>query len=87
MMVDGAKLERVNVSNITMKNVQVAIFIRLGNRARPLPGEEAPGMGALSGVMISNIQGSDIGPFGCSITGIEGTLRRKHHIAGYPIAL
>ena len=58
-MVDGGTLERVSVSNITMNNVGTAIFIRLGNRARPyndsLP---KPGMGKLSHVIIDNIQGT-----------------------------
>ncbi len=72
MMVDGATLKRVNISNITMHNVHAAIFIRLGNRARPLPDEEKPGMGALQDVMINNVQGGVVGDAGCSITGIEG---------------
>ena len=72
MMVDGASLERVNVSNIVMKNVEAAIFIRLGNRARPMPEEEPPGMGSLRDVSISNIIAGDVGPTGCSITGIPG---------------
>ncbi len=72
MMVDGAQFGRVNVSNITMRDVRVPIFIRLGNRARPLPDEEEPGMGSLRDIVISNVQGSVLGPIGCSITGIEG---------------
>jgi hypothetical protein len=72
MMVDGAQLGRVTVSNITMRNVHAAIFIRLGNRARPLPDEEKPGMGSLRDIIISNLQGSVLSKTGCSITGIEG---------------
>ena len=34
-LVDGGLFDRVNVSNIVMENVGCAIFIRLGNRARP----------------------------------------------------
>ena len=34
-LVDGGIFDRVNVSNIVMENVGCAIFIRLGNRARP----------------------------------------------------
>ncbi|MHC4395195.1 MAG: glycoside hydrolase family 28 protein [Planctomycetota bacterium] len=34
-LVDGGIFDRVNVSNIVMDNVGCAIFIRLGNRARP----------------------------------------------------
>jgi len=72
-LVDGGTLERVSVSNITMNNVGTAIFIRLGNRARPyndsLP---KPGMGMLSHVIIDNILATDIGMTGCSITGLPG---------------
>jgi len=72
-MVDGGTLERVSVSNITMNNVGTAIFIRLGNRARPyndsLP---KPGMGKLSHVIIDNVQGTKVGKTGCSITGLPG---------------
>jgi len=34
-LVDGGGFDRVNVSNIVMENVGCAIFVRLGNRARP----------------------------------------------------
>lgn len=71
-MVDGGVFDRVNVSNIVMRNVQVAIFIRLGNRARPMPGQEPPGMGRMRNVLVSNVQADEVGPTGCSITGIPG---------------
>ena len=35
-MVDGGDLERVCVSGITMRNARGGIFVRLGNRARPI---------------------------------------------------
>jgi polygalacturonase len=72
LMVDGGALERVNVSNITMRDVGTAIVVRLGNRARPLPGEDPPGVGSLEDVMISNIQGENIGTHGCFVCGIPG---------------
>jgi polygalacturonase len=71
-MVDGGVLDRVTVSNITMKNVKVPIFVRLGNRARPIPDLPPPGMGALRNVMISNVQASGCDEIGCSITGVPG---------------
>ena len=67
--VDGGRLDRVNVSNIAMKNVGGAIFIRLGNRARSYQGEK-PGMGSVGNIMISNVQASGIGSIGCSVTGL-----------------
>jgi polygalacturonase len=77
-LVDGGTLERVTVSNITMNNVGTAIFIRLGNRARPyndsLP---KPGIGKLSHVIIDNILGTNIGRTGCSITGLPGYMTEE----------
>jgi glycosyl hydrolase family 28 len=69
-MVDGGVLDRVTVSNITMKNVKVPIFVRLGNRARPIPDLPPPGMGSLRNVIISNVQATGADLIGCSITGI-----------------
>lgn len=72
-LVDGGILDRVTVSNITMDKVGAAIFIRLGNRARPFgDAMEKPGMGQLSNVTISNIQATNIGSTGCSVTGLPG---------------
>ena len=71
-MVDGGVLNRVSVSNVTMRDVQAPIFIRLGNRARPIPGLDPPGMGSMRDIIISNVQASGVGETGCSITGIPG---------------
>jgi len=71
-MVDGGTCDRVTVSNITMNNVRVPIFVRLGNRARPIPGLPTPGMGRMANVMITNVQAGGAGKIGCSITGLPG---------------
>jgi polygalacturonase len=72
-LVDGGILDKVSVSNITMDNVGTAIFIRLGNRARPFNEKmEKPGMGSLSNIIISDIQATNVGNIGCSITGLPG---------------
>jgi hypothetical protein len=72
-IVDGGTMENISVSNITMSNVGAAIFVRLGNRARPFAENGAkPGMGRLSHVIIDNIQGTKIGTIGCSVTGLPG---------------
>ena len=71
-MVDGGALDRVTISNITMKNVKAPIFVRLGNRARPIPELPPPGMGSLRNVIISNVQATGADTMGCSITGIPG---------------
>ena len=70
-LVDGGTLERVSVSNVTMHNTRNAIFIRLGNRARPFKeGAPKPGMGRLRHVRISNVQAIGADPVGCCITGL-----------------
>lgn len=86
-MVDGGTIDRVSVSNVTMNNVGTAVFIRLGNRARPYlendpksymnrevatKNLQKPGMGKLSNVIISKIQAINVGITGCSITGLPG---------------
>ena len=71
-MVDGGALDRVTISNVTMKNVKAPIFVRLGNRARPIPDLPPPGMGSLRNVIISNVQATGADTMGCSITGIPG---------------
>lgn len=71
-MVDGGALDRVTISNITMRDVKAPIFVRLGNRARPIPELPPPGMGSLRNVIISNVQATGADTMGCSITGIPG---------------
>jgi len=69
--VDGGALENVNVSHIVMRNVNCAIFLRLGNRARPpYEGAPTPGMGSFRNVMISDVQAVGTDRVGCSITGL-----------------
>jgi hypothetical protein len=72
-IVDGGTLDRVAVSNITIKGVSVPIFMRLGNRARPYEkGQRKPGVGKFHNVVVSNIIATDCSPIGCSITGLPG---------------
>jgi hypothetical protein len=85
-MVDGGILERVNIDNVVIENAGTAVFMRLGNRARPYlsegpggsrgdwvrkPGLMVPGVGQFQRVSISNVKAVGIGNIGCSITGIE----------------
>ncbi len=73
MIVDGGSLDQVVVNNITMDNVKGAIFMRLGNRARPYaPGVPKPGVGTFSNVIVSNVIATNVDSIGCSITGIPG---------------
>lgn len=72
-IVDGGILNRVAVSNITIKGVTVPIFMRLGNRARLYGKEQSkPDIGKFRNVIISNIIATDCSQIGCSITGLPG---------------
>jgi polygalacturonase len=72
-MVDGGAFERVVVSGITMKNVPGGIFIRLGNRARPItPQGDPPKIGSMKDILIRDVQATGVSAVGCSITGQPG---------------
>ena len=72
-IVDGGTLDRIAVSNITIKGVSVPIFMRLGNRARTYEKDQTkPGIGKFCNVVVSNIIATDCSPIGCSITGLPG---------------
>jgi hypothetical protein len=72
-IVDGGILDRITVSNITIKGVSVPIFMRLGNRARPYEKDQPkPGVGKFRNVVVSNIIATGCSPIGCSITGLPG---------------
>jgi polygalacturonase len=75
--VDGALLEDVTISNITMRDIVSApIFMRLGSRLRG-PAESTK-TGALRRVFISNVVCSNSASrFGCIISGVPG-----HEIEG-----
>lgn len=71
--VDGAKIERINVSNITARNIKgAAIFIRLGNRGNTFRKDVQPNEGSIKDILITNMLGTGISGYGCSITGIPG---------------
>jgi hypothetical protein len=73
LMVDGGVLENITITNIAMSGVVVPLFLRLGNRARPFEnGMQKPEMGSFRNVVISNLTARDVGPLGCSITGLPG---------------
>lgn len=71
--VDGGDLRRVSISNILMSNTRYPIFLRLGNRARPIAEQTPPpGIASFSGVMIRGVIAEASSPFGCLIAGIPG---------------
>jgi polygalacturonase len=63
-IVDGGSMDRINISNITMEDVQTPIFIRLGSRNNPT--------GSLKNIMISNISARTHSRIPCSITAVPG---------------
>jgi len=72
-LVDGGTLEQVSISNVTMHNTRSAIFIRLGDRARPFKsGMEPIATGRLRHVRISDVQAFGADTVGCSVTGLPG---------------
>src|SRR5690606_22814351 len=73
MTVDGARIRRVNISNITVRNIkESAIFIRLGSRLRAYRKGAVSSEPVLKDVIIENIQGTQISAgYGCSVTGLE----------------
>lgn len=71
--VDGGLLERVAINNITIRGVNVPLFLRLGDRARSFKKDmRPPPIGGFRDVVIANIVATDVGKIGCSITGQPG---------------
>jgi polygalacturonase len=72
-IVDGGTLDRVAISNLTIRGVAVPIFLRLGNRARLYEKDQPkPDVGKFRNVIISNIIAAECSQIGCSITGLPG---------------
>lgn len=66
--VDGAMLENIVISNVTMQGARTPIFLRLGNRGR---GMKEPKPGSLRMVSISNVVATEA-TLASSITGLPG---------------
>ncbi|OLB80615.1 MAG: exo-poly-alpha-D-galacturonosidase [Actinobacteria bacterium 13_2_20CM_2_71_6] len=85
--VDGGLLEDVTISNITMRNVQMPFFLRLGARMRGPAGVE---IGKLRRVSISNVIAHNSDPrYPSAIVGIPGhnvedvrISNVRHHMLG-----
>ncbi len=70
-IVDGGTLDGVTISNIAMVGETTPIFLRLGNRARPIkPSAPKPSVGTFRNVILSNIVATGAGAVGCSIAGL-----------------
>lgn len=69
--VDGGDLDRVAISNVTMSGVSVPIFMRLGNRARPIiKGSAKPAQGNFRNVTVANVIATGMSKMGCAIAGL-----------------
>lgn len=73
MTTDGARIERINISNISMRNIKgAALFIRQGNRNRTYRKNALINAPHLKDIIVENIQGTRISSdYGCSITGLK----------------
>ena len=67
-MVDGGIIDGITVSNVSMRDVQTPIFIRLGDRRRTF----SKRIGTLKNVHISHIVATAESLITSSITGVEG---------------
>jgi polygalacturonase len=73
LSVDGAQLDQVVLSDITMDNVTVPIMVRLGGRLKTFrPGDTPKTPGTLRNVTIRNIQAKAAGQIGILVSGILG---------------
>ena len=71
--VDGARVERVQISNIRMRNCMTPIFIRLGNRNRRKVKDR---QGRLQDIHIRGVQASGA-EFPCLLSGLAGLPIRR----------
>jgi polygalacturonase len=83
--VDGAVIDNVSISNITMREIgSLPIFIRLGDRRR-MPADKVA-VGAIRHVNISDIVAQNrAAQFACEITGIPGHEIEDVHISNIRI--
>jgi hypothetical protein len=70
-IVDGGDMDRIAISNISIQGMNTPIFLRLGDRGRPVQeGMPKPPVGKLRNVSLSNIVATGTSYTGCSITGL-----------------
>lgn len=67
-LVDGGVCENVSVSNVTMKDVQTPIFIRMARRNESI----LPGGSRMSGITISGVRAVSESLMTSSVTGVPG---------------
>lgn len=73
LSVDGAHMKNVFISDLTMDNVTLPIFIRLGARLRTFrEGEPKQPAGTIQNVTVQNIKATATWPIGILMSGIPG---------------
>jgi len=82
-LVDGGRLENVDLSRIVMKNVGNPIFIRLGNRGRTFGGRRGS-TGAAEGKRVGTVKNIRIADVVAEVTGEDKTRSGPLMITGIP---
>lgn len=73
LTVDGARIERVSFSNISLRNIKGdAIMVRLGARNRTHRKDAVVNRGSIKDVLFAQIQGTRISELGNAISGVPG---------------
>jgi polygalacturonase len=71
--VDGAHIENVTIADVTMKNVNFPLFIRLGARLKTFrAGDARQPIGSIHGITVRNLRAEATSPIGVVISGIPG---------------
>ena len=71
--VDGANVNHVRISDVTMDKVTVPVFIRLGARLKTFrTGEPKQPVGSIQNIVIQNVTAQATWPVGILISGIPG---------------
>ena len=76
-VVDGGICENVNISNVSMRDVQTPIFIRMGRRNE----SELPGGSRMKGISISGVTAISESMMSSSITGVPGLYPEDIHLS------
>lgn len=86
--VDGGITENINITNISMQNVNNPIFIRFGNRARPCcPEHKVESPGKMRNINISNVTATGGDEIGCAIAGIPRHYIENINLSNFTIYL
>ncbi|MBO4607931.1 MAG: glycoside hydrolase, partial [Prevotella sp.] len=84
--VDGAAIENVLFTDITVKGTEAPIFVRLGNCGNTFDQKVTrPRRSSIKNITIQNVDVKNAGSTGCSITGIPGQKVENVHLSNITI--